>query len=126
VFLHSTGFGNRIAVGQPERQAFFEAAQHGLLLGACCGVVHDHGIGIMTVAGFDHLVRTNQIQRIGGEAVIFHERVALDDGFDLFGSLGLGWVGDFGAILDAAFDEDRAAAPMTQSRLFETRSSQAR
>ena len=57
--LQSTGFGDRIAISLPERQAFLEAAQDGLLLGVCRGVIHHHGIGIMTVAGFNQLVRAN-------------------------------------------------------------------
>ena len=38
--------------------------------------------------------------------MVFHQWVALDDRFDFFGGLGLGGVGDFGAILHAAFYED--------------------
>ena len=79
------------------------------------------------MASFDHLMRANQIHGIGGQAVVLHQRVALDDRFDVFGGLGLE-----GATISArsftlpSTKMVQAAAPMTQSRLFETRSSQAR
>jgi hypothetical protein len=105
--LQSTSLGDRIAISLPECQAFLETAQCGLLLGVSRGVGHHHGVSIMTVAGFDHLVRANQIHGIGVQAVVFHQWVALDDRFDVFSGLGLGGVGDFCAILHAAFYEDR-------------------
>ena len=104
--FYSTGFGDCIAVGLPEREAFLETAQHRPLLGLRRGVVDDHGIGIVAVAGFDQLVCANQIHGIERQAVVFYQRVALDDRFNFFGGLGLGGIGDFGAILHAAFYED--------------------
>ena len=105
-FFQATGFGDGITIGLPERQAFFEAAQYGLLLGVCCRVVHHHGVGIVAVACLDHLVSSNQIHGIGGQAVVFHERVAEDDRFDVFDGLGLGGSGDFRAIFQATFHEN--------------------
>lgn len=63
--FQSTGLGNGIAIRQPEHQAFFKAAQYGLLLGVSRGVGHHHGVGIVAMASFDHLVSTNQIHGIG-------------------------------------------------------------
>lgn len=104
--FYSTGFGDCIAVGLPKREAFLETAQHSLLLGLRRSVVNDHGIGIVAVAGFDQLVCANQVHGIERQAVVFHQRVALDDRFNFFGGLGLGGIGDFSAILHAAFYED--------------------
>ena len=64
--FQSTDSGDCIAIGRPQCQRFLEAAQYGLLLSVCRGMIDDHVIGIMAVARFDHLVGANQVHGIGG------------------------------------------------------------
>ena len=84
-------------------------------------------MSIVAVSRLHHLMRSYQIHAIGRQPVMLDERMLLNVFFDLAFTLRLWRMLHFLPVFDAALDEMvRAAVPITQSRLIETRSSQRR
>ena len=97
--------GDAIAVGGPEHEGGFQTAQHRLLSRMGRRVIHNHFIGVMAMTGFHRLVGTDQVHGIGREAVMFDQRMLLNDRLNLLGTFPFRRFGKLVAVFYAAFDE---------------------